>query len=131
MNDIEKNFSTLFTDIKKDLTNYITVKLEILKLDVYEKSSVYSSLLLYGLILVFVVFFAFLFLFLALGLYIGQLLDSFGAGMASIAVLYLTVLGILLRKRKKIQNRLVNLFVEQITQNDDNKHENEQEFISC
>ena len=122
---MEKNFNTLFADIKKDLTAYITLKLEILKLDVYEKSSMFSSLLLYGLILLLVVFFAFLFLFVALGVYLGQLLNNYGTGMILIAVLYLIVLSVLLWRRKKIQNWLVNVFVEQIIQEDDNEREEE------
>jgi len=117
---MEKDFNTLFADIKKDLTAYITLKLEILKLDVYEKSSVFSSLLLYGLIVSLVVIFAFLFLFLALGFYIGELLHSFGTGIILIAVLYLITLVILLWQRKRIQNWLVNLFVKQIIQDDNN-----------
>ncbi|MDR0232603.1 MAG: phage holin family protein [Dysgonamonadaceae bacterium] len=122
---MEKNFNTLFADIKKDLTAYITLKLEVLKLDVYEKSSVFSSLLLYGLILLLVVFFAFLFLFLALGLYLGQLLDSFGTGMVLVAVLYVIAFVVLLWQRKKIQNWLINLFVQQIIQTEDNEHKSE------
>jgi len=122
---MEKDFNTLFADIKKDLTAYITLKLEILKLDVYEKSSVFSSLLLYGLIVSLVVFFAFLFLFLALGLYLGQLLHSFGTGIALIAVLYIITLAILLWQRKRIQKWLINLFVKQIIQEDDNEREDE------
>ncbi len=122
---MDKDFNTLFADIKKDLTAYITLKLEILKLDVYEKSSMYSSLLLYGLILLMVVFFAFLFLFVALGVYLGQLLDSYGTGMIIIAGLYFITLLVLLWQRKKIQNWLVNLFVEQIIQEDDNERESE------
>ena len=122
---MEKNFNTLFADVKKDLTAYITLKLEILKLGVYEKSSVFSSLLLYGLILLLVVFFAFLFLFLALGLYIGQLLNSYGTGMALVAVLYIIILAILLWQRKNVQNCLINLFVKQITQEEDNECEGE------
>ncbi len=122
---MDKNFNTLFADIKKDLTAYITLKLEILKLDIYEKSSVFSSLLLYGLILILVVFFSVLFLFLALGLYIGQILNSFGTGMALVAVLYIIAFAILLWKRKSIQNWLTNLFVEQITQEDENERESE------
>lgn len=122
---MEKNFNTLFADIKKDLTAYITLKLEILKLDVYEKSGMFSSLLLYGLILLMVVFFAFLFLFVALGVYIGQLLGGYGTGMIIIAGLYLIALAVLLWQRKRIQNWLVNLFVEQIIQGDDNECESE------
>ena len=126
---METNLGALFAEIKKDLTSYITLKLEILKLDAYEKSSIFSSLLLYGLILALVVFFAFLFLFLALGLYIGQFLNSMGTGMALVAVLYLTVFGILLWQRKRIQNWLINLFVGQITQEQDNECEEEEENI--
>ena len=122
---MEKDFNTVFADIKKDLTAYITLKLKVLKLDVYEKSSVFSSLLLYGLIVSLVVFFAFLFFFLALGLYIGQLLHSFGTGIVIIAVLYIIVFAILLWQRKRIQNWLINLFVKQIIQEDDNEREDE------
>jgi len=122
---MEKTFNTLFADIKKDLTAYITLKLEILKLDAYEKSSMFSSLLLYGLILLLVVFFAFLFLFLALGLYLGQLLDSFGTGMVLVAVLYIIAFAVLLWQRKKIQNWLINLFVQQIIQAEDNEYKSE------
>ena len=117
---MEKDFNTLFADIKKDLTAYITLKLEILKLDVYEKSSLFSSLLLYGLIVSLVVIFAFLFLFLGLGLYIGELLHSLGTGIVIIAVLYIITLVILLWQKKRIQKWLVNLFVKQIIQEYDN-----------
>ncbi|MCL2650936.1 MAG: phage holin family protein [Candidatus Azobacteroides sp.] len=122
---MDKSFSDLFSDIKKDLTAYITLKLKILKLDVYEKSSVFSSVLLYGLILSLVVFFAFLFLFLALGIYTGELLNNYATGMLLIAVLYIIILCVLLWKRKKIQNWLVNLFVEEIAQKDRDENENE------
>ena len=122
---MDKNFSTLYSDIKKDLTAYITLKLKILKLDVYEKSSVFSSTLLYGLILLLVIFFAFLFLFLALGLYIGSLLDNYAIGITLVATLYIIALVVLLWKRTKIQNWLTNLFVEQIFQNDKDENENE------
>ena len=122
---MNKDFSTLFSDIKKDLISYITLKLEILKLDALEKSSAFSSLLLYGLILILVVFFAFLFLFLALGFYLGQLLNSLGTGMILVAVLYLIVFCILLWQRKKIQNWFMNLFIEQISGNEDNGERNE------
>ena len=122
---MEKDFNTLLADIKKDLTAYMTLKLEILKLDVYEKSSVFSSLLLYGLIVSLVVFFVFLFLFLALGFYIGQLLHSFGTGIVIVAILYIIALAVLLWQRKRIQNWLINLFVKQIIQEDDDEREDE------
>ena len=122
---MNKNFNMLFADIKKDLTAYVTLKLKILKLDIYEKSSVFSSLLLYSLIVLLVVFFAFLFLFLALGFYLGQLFNSFGTGMVLVAVLYIITLAMLLWQRKKIQNWLINLFVKQITQDEDDECEGE------
>ncbi len=115
---MEKNFSTLFSDIKKDLTAYITLKLSILKLETYEKLGIFSSILLYGLAVLLVVFFAFLFLLLALGLFIGSLLSNFIIGITLIATLYIIILCILLWKRTKIQNWLMNMFVEQISQED-------------
>ncbi len=119
---MDKNINTLFSELKQDLTNYLTLKLQIFKLDIYEKSSTISSLLLYGLILLLVVFFAFLFLCLSLGFYIGELLGSLSAGMILVAIIYLFTLCILLLLRKKILNWLINIFVEQINQNDDERN---------
>ena len=122
---MERDLGSLLSDIKKELTAYISLKLEILKLDIYEKSSVFSSVLLYGLVLLLIVFFAVLFLFLALGFYIGNLLNNFAIGMASVAGLYIIALCILLWKRKKIQNWMTNIFVEQIVPEEDVENEKE------
>jgi hypothetical protein len=74
---------------------------------------------LYGLILLLVLFFAILFIFLALGLFLGELIGSASVGMALVAVLYLIVMGVLLFSKDKIQMWLTNLFIAEITKNDE------------
>lgn len=116
---MSKNFNNLFSDIKEDLSAYVNLKIKILQITLYEKTSTLFSLILYGLILLLVLFFAILFIFLALGLFLGELIGSASVGMALVAVLYLIVMGVLLFSKDKIQMWLTNLFIAEITKNDE------------
>lgn len=116
---MSKNFNNLFSDIKEDLGAYVNLKIKILQITLYEKTSTLFSLILYGLILLLVLFFAILFIFLALGLFLGELIGSASVGIALVAVLYLIVMGILLLSKDKIQMWLTNLFIAEITKNDE------------
>ncbi len=115
----DKNLGSLFSDIKREVMALVNLKLKIFRLDVYEKTSITSSVLLFGLILLLVVFFAVLFLFLALGMFLGECLGSNAAGMGLIALLYLLMFAVLLFQRKSIQAWLVDLFLTELTKNDD------------
>ena len=66
MNDSEK----VFQNLKQDVSAYMELKLELLKLNTYERIGKVIGLLSYGLILLFLAFFAVLFIFLALGFFI-------------------------------------------------------------
>ncbi len=115
---MDKDFSTLFSEVKEDITAYVALKLKLFQLVLYEKSGRAMSFLLYGLIVLLVLFFAILFLFLTLGVYIGELLHSNTLGMISVAILYLISLGLLIGFRNKIQRWIINLFLAEITKND-------------
>ena len=71
MNDSEKVFRIL----SKMISAYMELKLELLKLNTYERTGKVIGLLSYGLILLFLAFFAVLFIFLALGFFLGEILD--------------------------------------------------------
>ncbi len=108
---MEKDFSTLFQEIKKELTGYVNTKLKLYKLDLFEKTSVTASALFFGLGILLVVFFTIFFIFLALGFWLGEILNSIAAGMGIVALAYLIALFILLLNRQRIRNKLVNLFL--------------------
>ena len=57
---MEKDSSEIFRKLKKDLSTYVELKLELLKLDAYERTGKVIAVLSYGAILLFLAFFAIL-----------------------------------------------------------------------
>ena len=124
---MDKDFSTLFTEMKEDVTAYTTLKLKLFQLVIYEKLGRTMSFLLYGLIVLLVIFFAVLFLFMTVGVYLGELMHSTTLGMVSMSALYILSLCLLIAFRKKIQLWVMNLFLAEITKNDDDNESNQSE----
>ena len=55
----------LFESLKKDISAYVELRLQLLKLNTYERTGRVVGILSYGLILLFLAFFATLFIFIA------------------------------------------------------------------
>lgn len=83
---MEKDAGEIFRELKKDLSAYVELKLELLKLNTYERTGKVIAVLSYGVILLFLAFFAILFIFLALGFFLGDLFGSAGAGFGVVNV---------------------------------------------
>ena len=83
---MEKDSGTVFRELKEDVSAYVELKLELLKLSTYERTGKVIAVLSYGLILLFLAFFAILFIFLALGFFLGDWLGSSGFGFGIVAV---------------------------------------------
>lgn len=116
---MEKEPGKIFREVKDDLTAYAELKLELLKLSAYEKGGKIISHLSYDLLLMLLAFFATLFIFLAIGFYLGELLQSMGAGFAVVAILYMLLIGIIMKNRKHIQLKIMNVIISALTTNDD------------
>lgn len=116
---MEKEPGKIFREVKDDLTAYAELKLELLKLSAYEKGGKIISHLSYDLLLMLLAFFATLFIFLAIGFYLGELLQSMGAGFAVVAILYMLLIGIIMKNRKHIQLKIMNVIISALTANDD------------
>lgn len=119
---MEKESGEIFRELKKDLSAYVELKLELLKLSTYERIGKVIAVLSYGLILLFMAFFVILFVFLALGFFLGDLFGSIGAGFAVVAVLYLLLIGIILLNKNKISDKVLNVVIAALTTNDDKNH---------
>ena len=78
---MEKDAGEIFRELKKDLSAYVELKLELLKLNTYERTGKVIAVLSYGVILLFLAFFAILFIFLALGFFLGDLFGSVGSAL--------------------------------------------------
>lgn len=116
---MEKEPGKIFREVKDDLKVYAELKLELLKLSAYEKGGKIISHLSYDLLLMLLAFFATLFIFLAIGFYLGELLQSMGAGFAVVAILYMLLIGIIMKNRKHIQLKIMNVIISALTANDD------------
>lgn len=125
---MEKDSEKFFRELKDDVSAYVELKLELLKLNTYERTGKVIAVLSYGLVLLFLAFFAILFIFLALGFFLGDLLHSFGLGFGIVAVLYILLLSVIILSKEKISTRVLNEVIAALTMNDDknNTTNNEQ-----
>lgn len=108
---MEKDSGKIFHELKEDVSAYVELKLELLKLSTYERSGQLIAVLSYGLILLFLAFFAILFIFLALGFFMGDVFGSMGTGFALVAVLYLLLIGLIIMNKGKICNTVLNVVI--------------------
>ncbi len=123
MNDSEK----VFQNLKQDVSAYMELKLELLKLNTYERTGKVISLLSYGLILMFLAFFAILFIFLALGFFLGEILDVQGSGFAIVAILYVALIWVIKCNEVKIRTKILNLVIAALAANDDKQNTKDDE----
>ena len=68
---MEKDPDKIIQELREDVSAFVELKLELLKLNTYERTGKVIAVLSYGLVLLFLAFFAILFIFLALGFFLG------------------------------------------------------------
>ena len=95
-NFAEKTFSGL----KNDISTYVETRLELMKLNTYERVAKTMAVFSYGIVLVLLAFFAILFLFLALGFFLGEILNSVALGFLLVVGMYLLLFGLILLFRE-------------------------------
>lgn len=115
----EKKVSTLFEEIKDDVSHYISDTLELGKLEVYEKLSLGSSVITYSLIIAGTALFALLFVFITLGLYLAEVLDSDWGGFGIVALVAVLFVIILMLAGKPFKNLVTNSVVRFLMAKDD------------
>ena len=122
----ERTDNNIFRKLKEDLTSYIELKLEFLKLSTYERMSKVIATLSYGLIILAIAFFAFLFIFLALGFFLDRLLDSPGAGFLIVSVVYAISLLLVILNKKRISEKIQNEIIAALTTEENKDSENKE-----
>jgi len=110
--DSNNTLSEFLSAFKTDVKSWVEIRMKLLQLHVFEKTSVVGSFLIYGVIIINLMFFALLFAFFALGFLIGKWVDSVAGGFAIVSCFYILILAIMLIFRKAIftglQNSLLN-----------------------
>ena len=118
-NFAEKTFSGL----KNDISTYGETRLELMKLNTYERVAKTMAVFSYGIVLVLLAFFAILFLFLALGFFLGEILNSVALGFLLVVGMYLLLFGLILLFREKISARVTNEIITAMMSKDEKEDE--------
>ncbi len=118
-NFAEKTFSGL----KNDISTYVETRLELMKLNTYERVAKTMAVFSYGIVLVLLAFFAILFLFLALGFFLGEMLNSVALGFLIVVGLYLLLFGVILLFRDKISAKVTNEIITAMMSKDEKDDE--------
>jgi len=109
----EKNLDDYYKIIKNDLTKYIELKLDFLKLEFIETfSTVFSKIItVWVAIIIGIIFFAFV--LIALAFYLGKLLGGYHWGFLIVAGIFM-IIGIILflLRNTLITNPFINTFIE-------------------
>ncbi|HAR38315.1 MAG: hypothetical protein A2W86_03875 [Bacteroidetes bacterium GWD2_45_23] len=120
----EKKVSTLFEEMRNDISRFITSTLELGKLEAYEKISLSASAIVYGLILAGALLFTLLFILVTAGLYLGELLQSPWLGFGIVALFTLLALLMILLVGKSFKKKFASRVVRFLMSNDDNDEKN-------
>jgi hypothetical protein len=102
-------------ELSENLKQYIKTTIEIIKLEILQRSIIISSYIMVKLLgwIVFIV--AFIFLSIALGFYISEYVKSYATGFGLVGFVYLFVaLLISFFNRRKIEKRLQNKIIRHI-----------------
>ena len=107
-----------FAELKEDISTYVELRLELLKLNTYERVAKTMAVFSYGIVLVLLAFFAILFLFLALGFFLGELL-----GFVLVVGMYLLLFGITMFFKRKITSKVMNEIITAMMSKDEKDNE--------
>lgn len=103
-----KDLNSLFQQIKADLVSYFNHRLAHYRIDILEKTSKYSSVVILALIMLFLGFAAFAFALIGIALYIGQMVGSTAAGFGIVALFWLVLLIIVLFFKNRLEDFILN-----------------------
>lgn len=120
---MENAAEKVFSELKEDISTYVELRLELLKLNTYERVAKTMAVFSYGIILVLLAFFAILFLFLALGFFLGELLGSVALGFVIVVGMYLLLFGITVYFREKISSKVTNEIITALLTKDEKDDE--------
>lgn len=114
----EKKVSTLFEEMKDDLSGYVSNRLRLFQLQTYSKTSKGGAFLIYTIIAILLILFALNFVFITLALYLGEILGSMSLGFAIVSLFSILVVAIIIMKRKSIKRGLTNMIVSSLMDDD-------------
>ena len=107
-NQKDKDLGSLLDELKLELLSYINNRLELIKLDLFEKIGRSNSVIGYGLIVSVLILAILFFLLTAAAFFIGELIGSTAAGFAVMGLFTLLLLLLVLLTRNGIRSFILN-----------------------
>ncbi len=112
-------------EFKEHLSSLIGLKIELLKLNAYERIANIVAILSRSLILMLVAFFAVLFIFFCLAFYLGELLNSIALGFLLVAGIYILTFIIVYYNKRGVKTAIMNIVIAAIqNKEDDDNYDN-------
>lgn len=115
----EKKASTLFEEMKDDVSSYVQNTIELTKFEIFEKLAKGSAVATHSLILLFISLFALLLVFVTIALYLGQLLQNIWAGFGIVSLFNILLLIALILSGKKMKCGITNKIILFLMEKDD------------
>ncbi len=119
----DKTVSTLFEELKEDVSKYVNDTIQLVKLQAFEKIGIGSANTAYSVLLIFFVLFALSLILITAGFYLGDLLQSNWMGFGIVLVVTLLLLFILLFSKKTITTNLTNKVIKFLMDDENKKKE--------
>ena len=119
----DKTVSTLFEELKEDVSKYVNDTIQLVKLQAFEKIGIGSANTAYSVLLVFFVLFALSLVLITAGFYLGELLQSNWMGFGIVLAVTLLLVFILLLSRKSITKTLTNKVIKFLMEDENKKKE--------
>lgn len=115
----EKTVTSLFDEMKSDVTSYVTNTAKLAQLEVYEKTSKATASTAYILFIFSTLFLAFALLLFTLGFYLGELLQSYWKGFGIVTAGAIVILLILLLIKKPVTKSITNKVIKFLQHEED------------
>lgn len=93
------------------LKDYLEKKIDLMKLDVTEKSALVSGIIYYFIIFIIFIIFFVMFFSLGIGLLIGHYLNNYAYGLLIMSGICLLSIFIVIKFKKNIQKQAANLII--------------------
>lgn len=116
---MKKNAESVFRELKDDILTYVELKLELLKLNTYERGGKVIAVFSYGLLLSVLVIITSLFALLALGFLLSTWLNSMSAGFGIVAAIYLLQIGVVILNKRWICRKVIDVIISALNSNDE------------
>lgn len=121
----EKKVSTLFEEMRDDVSNFISSSLELGKLEVFEKISLGSATIAYSLIVAGVALIALFFALVTAALFLGELFQNLWVGFGIVSAFSILVVLIMLLVKKPFKKNITNKVIRFLMTQDDNEKKSE------